>query len=167
MSKIGKISGVDWGHAPEGATHLSPASYHWRRISGNEVYYWNSSTSNWKELYSVSMVRYISKEEDLGMQKTVNDIEVGLFTKDSYGHIRVILSREGGNLRWFYFPLNMTTNGKLYEFNQTDSWSYTYDGPYTPFVSTETEEDKKLRELKETISQAQKQIDEIMKESKK
>ena len=101
---------------------------------------------------------YISKEEDLGMQKTVNDIDVGIFLKFT-GSDHTWIRLEGNLCASLATGVRFTLSDYIHDL---ESWSYTYNGEYTPFAPVETEEDKKLEALKATIEQAQKQIDEIV-----
>ena len=81
MSRIGKISGRNWDEAPIGATHVNRSlhSRHpWYKVEGDIVRHHNS-IDGWHYSERSDNITHISKEEDLGVQKTVNDIEVGMF----------------------------------------------------------------------------------------
>lgn len=169
MSKmIGRISGRDWSEAPEGATHcrLTPdycGPIWYRSYEGLPLSLYPS--------WSTGKYEFISKEEDLGMGekevtkqvRSVDDLEVGMFIRwNSYPNHHYVVSKPKQIISF--------NTGEVYNYGKdscwtdnnfyTSSWSYTYNGEYTPIVkdTVETEAGRKIKELEETIELAQKQL---------
>jgi hypothetical protein len=166
-SMIGIISGRDWSGAPEGTTHVRQNSVcviWYKGIDNEDLEYWSPSRNGWVEARDRSF-KVTSKEEDLPhlFLKKVNDVEVGMFVKIAgYGFTAVVYNVFRDSVDVF----TMGSRGDHYRKTSllkstlTD-WSYTFDGVFVPFLPTETEQEKKIRELKATIDEAKKQIDEL------
>lgn len=183
---IGKVSKKDWSLAPKQATHYFPRDDSWYDASdlenvrflvfsrrGNE--HWGSSSCWYNASYQD---KFISKEEDLGMDKKedkvvtkqvrgVDDLELGMFLKSETGNVVVVTQAVGKDLHIEFFSCsnmanaNVARNGAGREFyDKFNSWSYTYNGKYTPIVK-ETEAERKIKELEATIELAQKQLNEL------
>lgn len=177
MSMIGKISGIDWSTAPLGTTHAFrkvTSICQWYKFLNNKYHYYNW-VGLWREsynYYSWCVENLISKEEDLGMNikqvKSIADLEVGMFLKKANTeYIRLII---GVNVESFETVLinDSGTEWQWEELKDFISWSYTYNGDYTPIVKEvlPTPEQLKIKELEETIANASKQLQEL-KEIKK
>lgn len=185
MSKnmIGKISKRNWSNAPDGATHTFRHKYEngfnqdgYYKVKDVNTYYWRAIDCEWgiTTHSQLEISKYcVSKEEDLGMDKKetkvvrgVEDLEIGLFLKDDSDNI-VVVTRNCGKVsgKPFYTCCNtgntlIAQNGAGKEYyDKFTSWSYTYDGEYTPIVK-ETEAERKIKELEATIELAQKQLQE-------
>lgn len=173
---IGKKSGIDWSGAPEDATHVYIGSRSMHRFSTfrkninfhtQKLQAWRDN--EWVDWWVGCPEQYISKEEDLGMNKTINDIEVGMFLKSDTGAIGLVLTNNDNihmclvNYSVVGVELSNTITHwtKRELFTKKFSYSYTYDGEYLPFTEVESEKDKKIKELKETINQAKKQMEEL------
>jgi hypothetical protein len=167
---IGK-SGVDWSKAPEGSTHRN--INHGKMFDGHREWYKDDDTEfgqvYWPEdkcwvAMKNKRCKCISREEDLPVVKqvkTIADLEVGMFLKNTDGVIRLLL-RQPGNLSQF-ITLNMDTKVESRWTTpelelQVDSWSYTYAGEYTPIIK-ETAKQKAIKAATEEIIQAQKALD--------
>jgi hypothetical protein len=162
---IGKVSGVDWSIAPEGAKFVDMK---YRLYAKGECGGWLLGGEYYVGLnVGWGTDRYISKEEDLGLNikvvKSFDDIEVGMFFKSVNNSVRLVTYKEcgsfeaalmvdGGTYKW------SVHNGVLNE--KFHSWSYTYNGEYQ-LVQREPEETETQKQLKVLESQAdelQKQI---------
>lgn len=162
---IGKISNKDWSLAKDDATHVTKFGVFYK-YEANKCYVYGTSGEYWSESENGSRWledNLISKEEDLEMgkkeDKTVKDLGVGVFVRWHYSaDPYVFLDKDT--------LLSFSTGDKfLRDVGFTDkslteaSWSYTFDGEYTPIVK-ETEADIKIKELEATIALAQKQLQE-------
>jgi hypothetical protein len=174
MNMIGK-SGTDWSKAPKGATHKrNTLSGNFYKLSNNSLEYWDDGYTNihnhaWRN--SQHNVDYlstmVSKEEDLKMDKakevrSIADLEVGMFLESVHSSgIRVVTGTQADTFETYYFHWRSNTSWCEAELlSGFKSWSYTYKGEYTPIIK-ESEKDKKLKELEETIAAAKRQIKEL------
>jgi hypothetical protein len=159
---IGK-SGKDWGRAPEGATHVYVELFY--RFRDDSWEYFSDDRSSWVKSQNADTwnnEKLISKEEDLEMNKkivsSIKDLEVGMFL-ESISNTYVVTSIQDGT-----FTVVVLVNGNYHYDKQRlesfKSWSYTYNGEYTPIVK-EDPKDLKIRELENTIAEATKQIQEL------
>ena len=175
---IGKISNKDWSGAPEGATHTFRHKYEdahqqdgYYKLKDGKIYYWRTLGDWWDTTTHSHLelaVYCVSKEEDLRMDKKevskqvscVEDLEVGMWLKSDIGQKCVVWHNNRD------LTLNVVAVGIDFAhihhraaLNSFVSWSYTYNGEYTPIVK-ETEAEVKIRELEATIALAQKQLQE-------
>lgn len=112
----------------------------------------------------ISVKEYMLKKLEEAVQgKTVDDIEVGMFLR-SQGSTFICL----GVLGFGYIhicPFNVGTKPSVMRSSAwafvEGEWSYTYNGIYKSFVKKETEEQRKIQELEETINKAKQQIQEL------
>lgn len=160
MSQTTGKSGVDWSEAPEGATHYKHRLFYRQHLGVWECHndYWlkSSNVDSWFK-------DAVSKEEDLRMdkkeEKTVKDLDVGVFIKwDGSASPYVFIDTDT--------LLSFSTGDKFVrDEGFTDRtlaqafWSHTYSGEYTPIMK-ETEAERKIKELEDTIELAQKQLQE-------
>ena len=95
--------------------------------------------------------------------KSVDDIEVGMFLR-LQGSTFICLGVLGfGYIHICPFEIG-TKSTVIRSFTSAfiaGQWSYTYEGEYQSFVAKETEEQRKIKELEETIHKAQQQIQEL------
>ncbi len=178
MSMIGKISGKDWSKAPEGATHIKKydtrlKSDYWYKVNNltDDMYeYWETDApSHWVSIKARTSGDYtfISKQEDLGMNvkqvKSIVDLEVGMFLKHKT-FVRTVLVRVQGGGNWVkVYNIDVGSQDEFYNLNEFESWSYTYNGKYTPIIkeSELTETQLKIKELEESVANVTKQIKEL------
>lgn len=168
---IGKISKKDWSVAPEGATHTFRQKYEdarqqdgYYKLKDGKIYYWRTVGDWWDATTHSHLelaVYCVSKEEDLGMDKkevkSVSDLTVGMFLRTPY--VRdpyLICDIHGDQIDTVLIDHDMFTyrNSPVSAF---ESWSYTYNGEYTPIVK-ETEAEIKIKELEATIALAQQKL---------
>ena len=174
---IGKKSGVDWSKAPESAQYYCIKTKNWYKYYDNDWYYalgldsseraWGISSNlrykNLNEGLRSSENNLISKEGDLKVSKTVSsieDLEIGMFLKiRSYTY--VIIAHYGTNFTVAIVDRS-NTEYPMQTLDIFESWSYTYNGEYTPIVKepVETEAQKKAKELQKVLDDAQKSITE-------
>lgn len=165
---------IDWSKAPSDATHYKK-QFFYKLKDGVWMYYegeglgWNESSNN-----AVWFKSVVSKEEDLEMTKEtkvvrgVDDLEVGMFVKETNGTIRTIIAVVGSKIKTCTFMmsgviLDSCRVNDYYDWKEVvNSWSYTYNGEYAPIVKevVETEAERKIKELEATIELAQKQLQE-------
>lgn len=169
---IGVISKADWGKAPKGATHRaledSGVINKWLMNTEDGICYWGGDS--WI-LYTFHhcglqhLSKSVSKEEDLKMSikvvKSVDDLEIGMFIKAPNSEVRVVTLLKTGEV--FTALIDYDSCFAIWRSDEFSSicasWSYTYDGEYTPIVK-ETEAEAKIKELEATIALAQKQLEE-------
>lgn len=166
---IGKISKVDWGEAPLKATHVSDMTKLFYKLEVGKWQYWLSDYRLWKNSLYPDILKLITKEEDLEMDKVkevkcANDLEVGMFIRWFNGGAYLLLT---GNKAVHIISGTVYTECSL---SGVVDWSYTYNGPYTPIIIKETPEQKKLKELqdesnklKETAAKIEQQIAQLLK----
>lgn len=169
MSKmIGKISGADWSEAPEGATHYKHSVFYRQHQGVWEYLYktwWikssnNSNTNSWFK-------NAVSKDEDLQMNtkevskqvSSIEDLELGMFLRVDHGSSPYVICELTPNNISVVIVGSYPHTYNNTNFSNYSSWSYTYNGEYTPIVK-ETEADIKIKELEATIELAQKQLQE-------
>lgn len=130
-------------------------------------YYYNSNSNDWcRSLNSTAWFKdSVSKEDDLKMSKEagkqvscIEDLEIGMFLKhivpDNY-YLVVSLTPLG--LKSVTESTGVYTQSDLSNFS---AWSYTYKDNYQPFIKV-SETDIKIKELEDTIAQAQQQLKEL------
>lgn len=179
MNQIG-LSGIDWSKAPEGATHVLKSTVD--SLDGLGIWYqkhkhcwvvyklspWTRDNFTWYYSRNQHMPEsnFISKEEDLKVGKPIKevkcieDLELGMFVKSN---ATLFIIHKGIHCSEIWYATDNSLGTHLLrpsEFKSLKSWSYTYKGEYTPIIH-ESEKDKKLRELEETIATAQRQVKEI------
>lgn len=163
-SMIGKISGMDWNEAPEGAKFVDTR---YDVYVKGEIGYWSIGTYFNEPNLRWGTSRYISKEEDLGLNvkgvKSFDDVEVGMFFKSVNDKVRLVTYKERGSFGTILMLEDMTyewvVKNKVLS-GEFHSWSYTYNGDYQ-LVQREPEETETQKQLKVLESQAdelQKQI---------
>lgn len=166
---IGK-SGFDWKIAPNMATHKFKGNNEYYKKINNKWYWWYYSELSWKPsvLTTDLDVSYycISKEEDLQMNvktkvvKGVEDLETGMWVKSSIGKKCIVWRfNKDSTICVTDISCDISQNHYQVPISSFTSWSYTYNGEYTPIVR-ETEAEKKIKELEATIALAQKQLEE-------
>ena len=85
-----------------------------------------------------------------------------MFFKSKYDHIYIKLNNDDKHNSY-----NLTNNNSAHwsyiGFKDIISWSYTYDGEYIPIIKepVPTPAQLKIKELKETIANASKQLQEL------
>jgi hypothetical protein len=143
---VGSHNEVELIFKDGGGLNIEAGQVNWRLGIRNEIEYW----------------REVKQVESLS--KTVDDIEEGMFLKCE----NTIWFCKGFNCsgKLLCLPANLDpictgTVPFTKEAFCEDSWSYTYNGIYKPFVKKETEEQRKIRELEETINKAKQQIQEL------
>ncbi len=164
MSKMIGKSGVDWSKAPEGATYVRSDTEAYYKINRDgDIFMVNhhgavlSSFRSVEHLTSYCNCELISKEEDLEMTKevkqvrSVEDLEVGMFVWS--GSYKYVVLEVNSNR---FDVANVGSSGEVFRnqsFNWVESWSYTYNGEYTQVIK-ETEAERKIKELEETVKSA-------------
>lgn len=160
---------MDWSQAPEGATHYKDRLFYRQYLGVWEYhndYAWfkSSNTDGWFK-------DAVSKEEDLEMNKevkvvrSVDDLEVGMFIRwNSYMDYCYVVSKPKQIISFNTGGVFNCGEGGCWADDNfyTSSWSYIYNGEYTPIVkdTVETEAERKIKELEATIELAQKQLQE-------
>jgi uncharacterized protein RhaS with RHS repeats len=89
---------------------------------------------------------------------SIKDLEVGMFL-ESISNTYVVTSIQDGTFTVVVL-VNCNYHYDKQRLESFKSWSYTYNGEYTPIVK-EDPKDLKIRELENTIAEATKQIQEL------
>lgn len=158
------MSTINWHRLPKDATHLhivADVAYRkyegaWWAYMGHHGWCKTVETDLWIQSYCAS------KDEDLEMNgkkvvRGIEDIEIGMFLHN--GTYSFFVSDIKGE---FISALLLDRDRFLFKqsgLTDFESWSYTFNGGYTPIVK-ETEAEIKIKELEATIALAQKQLQE-------
>ena len=155
---IGKISGMDWSKAPEGAKFVDMEYRIY--VKGEFGYWWSDGRYVDNLNLEWGTDRYISKEEDLGLNtkvvKSFDDVEVGMFFKSVTDKVRLVTYKERSSFGTILMLEDMTyewaaPNGVLS--GEFHSWSYIYNGEYqlVQREPEETETQKQLNKVKASL----------------
>jgi len=170
---IGK-SGINWANAPEGATHyINLTSHFYKKFDGRWVCTADKGVMwTYSECSNESILKWaISKKEDLEMGKikvvkSIEDLEVGMFIISSYEDKYLVLVKNSEAVHGIRLDNKVNFTCTYEGYNLLKSWSYTYDGEYTPIIK-ESEEDKRIKELQNTIDKAQATLAEAQEQIKR
>lgn len=164
-----------WWKSPEGAWEINKGKMPVHGdvlvealLKGGEKRKTLAGKLNWSlgsgALFPNYEIQYWREVDKVNVNKTVDDIEEGMFI---FSGVTIWFCKGiGCTGKVLLIPLNVDPSCTCVQSFPKESfcddfWSYTYDGKYQPFVPKETEEQKKIRELEETINNAKQLIQEL------
>jgi hypothetical protein len=189
-SNIGLKSGIDWNKAPEGATHyLQDIDNFYKKVGNKWVWKWKGAVGNTWDTSEMAeediLAKAINKREDLWMNKikvvkSIEDLEEGMFVffedKD-YPVVPAYVHRSQNGIGLLFTNCNTEVNYTMQRFYEglhyspnnnynITHWSWSLNGERYAVVE-ESEEDRRIKELQDTINKASVTLKEAQEQIKK